>query len=83
MVSDEEVGEVHDGPSHARGAVENGEHDEPREEEDEDVGRPHARVREPLRVLVQIRRRHRANVHVLSSFPPSTIPAMNDLFQTP
>lgn len=50
-----EVAEIDDGPGHARGATEDREHDEPGEEEDEDVGGPYAGIHEPLRVLVQIR----------------------------
>jgi hypothetical protein len=61
--------EVDDGPGHAGGAVEDGEYDDPREEEDEDVGRPHARDSEPLGVPVQIRRRHRSDVHVRVKSP--------------
>jgi hypothetical protein len=58
------VEEVDDGPRGAGCAAEDGEHEEPGEEEDEDVGRPHARVHEPLRVLVQIRRRERLHVQL-------------------
>lgn len=75
--------EVDDGPGHAGGAVEDGEYDDPREEEDEDVGRPHARVREPLGVPVQIRRRHRSDVHVLWPFSPSQYSQMTDLSRNP
>jgi hypothetical protein len=58
------VEEVDDGPCGAGCAAEDGEHEEPGEEEDEDVGRPHARIHEPLRVLVQIRWRERLNVQL-------------------
>lgn len=56
-----------DGPGHARGAIEDRE-DEPREKDDENVGGPHPRVREPLRVPVQIRRWHRPYVHHSPAF---------------
>lgn len=54
--------EVDDGPRGARCAAEDGEDEEPGEEDDEDVGRPDARVHEPLGVLVQIRGRERLHV---------------------
>jgi hypothetical protein len=76
------VEEVDDCPGHAGGAVEDGEYDDPREEEDEDVGRPHARIREPLRIPVQIRRRHCSDVHVLWPFSPSQYSQMTDLSKT-
>ena len=56
--------EMDDGPGHARGTTGDGEDDEPREEEDEDVGAPHPRVREPLRVPVQIRRCLRLHIQI-------------------
>ena len=56
--------EVDDGPRRAGGAAEDGEDEEPGEEEDEDVGRPDARVHEPLGVLVQIRGRERLHVQL-------------------
>ena len=59
-----EVEEVDDGPGHAGGAAEDGEHEEPGEEKDEYVGAPDAGVHEPLRVLVQIRWRHRLHVEL-------------------
>lgn len=59
-----EMGEIDDGPGRAGGAAEEGEDEEPREEDDEDVGRPHAGVHEPLRVLVHVRRRHRLHVQL-------------------
>ena len=59
-----EVDEVDDGPGRAGGASGDGEDEEPWEEEDEDVGGPHARVHEPFGVLVQIRRRPRLNVQL-------------------
>ncbi|RWW80325.1 hypothetical protein BHE74_00011327 [Ensete ventricosum] len=49
---------------HAGGASENGEHKEPGKEEDEYVGGPDSGVHKPLRVLVQIRRRHRVHVEL-------------------
>jgi len=58
------VEEVDDGPRRAGGAAEDGEDEEPGEEEDEDVGRPDARVHEPLGVLVQIRGRERLHVQL-------------------
>lgn len=64
-----EMSEVDDGPGDARGAVEDGENKEPREEEDQDVSRPHTRVREPLRVPIHIRRRKRSNVHPICLSP--------------
>jgi len=72
-----EVDEVDDGPGRAGGAADDGEDEEPREEEDEDVCGPHARVHEPLGVLVQIRRRPRLNVQLrhqdsILSAPSST-----------
>lgn len=67
MVCNEEMGEVDDGPGHAGRASEEAENDEPREEDDEDVGGPHARVRKPFRVPIQIRRTHRRHVHLLRS----------------
>lgn len=60
--------EVDDGPGHARGAIEDGKDDKPREEDDENVGGPHPRVREPLGVPVQIRRWHRPYVHCSTAF---------------
>lgn len=57
-----EMTEIDGGPSHARGTTEDGEDEEPREEQDYDVRRPHARVREPLRVPVQIRWWHRLHI---------------------
>ena len=61
-----EMGEVDDGPGHARGAVEDGENEEPREEEDQYVSGPYARIREPLRVPVHICCRKRPHVHPFS-----------------
>ena len=58
------MGEIDDGPGHARRATEDGEDDEPGEEEDEDVGGPHAWVHEPLGVPVQIGRRDRLHVQI-------------------
>lgn len=55
--------EIDDGPGHPGGAVEEREDDQPRDEQDEDVRRPHPGVREPFRVPVQIRRRHGLHVH--------------------
>lgn len=63
------MGEVDDGPSLARGAIEDGEDDEPREKEDENVSGPNPWVREPLRVPVQIRRWHRPHVHSSPASP--------------
>ena len=60
--------EVDYGPSQARRAIENGENDEPREEEDENVGGPHARVREPFCVPVQIRGSVRLHIHLSFDF---------------
>ena len=57
------MGEVDDGPGHARGTIEDGLNEEPWEEEDEDVSRPHPWIREPLRVPVHVRRRQRSHVH--------------------
>jgi len=56
--------EINDGPCDARGATEDGENEDPRKEKDEDVGGPDARVSEPLRVPVQIRRWHRLHVQI-------------------
>ena len=60
----QKVEEIDDCPRHARRAAEDGENKEPCEEENEDVGGPHTRVREPLRVPVQIRRRLRFHVQI-------------------
>ena len=49
------VDEVNNGPGRARGTSEEREDEEPSEEDDGDVGGPHARVLEPGGVLVQIR----------------------------
>lgn len=56
--------EINDCPRHARRTSNDGENKKPWEEEDEDVGGPHTGVREPLRVPVQIRRRHRFHVQI-------------------
>jgi len=56
--------EINDGPCDAGGATEDGENEDPRKEKDEDVGGPDARVSEPLRVPVQIRRWHRLHVEI-------------------
>ena len=60
--------EINDGPSDAGGATEDGENEDPRKEKDEDVSGPNARVREPLRVPVQIRRWHRLHVQLCHEF---------------
>lgn len=60
--------EINDGPSDAGGATEDGENEDPRKEKDEDVSGPNARVREPLRVPVQIRRWHRLHVQFCHEF---------------
>lgn len=72
MVAYGEVGEMDEGPGHARGAAEEGEDEEPGEEDDKDVGSPHARVGEPLGVPVQIRRRRCLHVHysLFSAYEP-------------
>ena len=57
-----EVDEMDEGPSGTGIAGEEGEHEEPSEEEQQNVGRPHARVLEPRRVLVQIWRRIRHHI---------------------
>lgn len=59
-----EVREVDDGPSHARRTAEDGQDKKPREEEYEDVGGPYPWVREPIRIPVQIRGRHRPHVQI-------------------
>lgn len=81
VVSDEEVGEVDDGPGHAGRAGGEGEDEEPGEEEDENVGGPHSRVHEPLGIPVQIRRRHRLHIQIrhrpsgnAERYPPSQGP---------
>ena len=58
------MGEIDEGPGDARGAAEDGEDEEPREEEDEDVCGPHPWIHEPLRVPVQIRRWHRRHIQL-------------------
>lgn len=62
-----EVREVDDRPGHPRRAAGDGQHYEPGKEEDQDVGRPDAGVHEPLRILVQIRRRWRLHVQLRHS----------------
>lgn len=49
--------EMDDGPGRARRASKEREDDNPREEEDRHIGCPHPGIREPLRILVQIRSR--------------------------
>ena len=68
------VCEINDGPSDARGTTEDGEYEDPRKEKDEDVCGPNARVREPLRVPVQIRRWHRLHVQFCHQSVPKIIP---------
>ena len=58
------MGEIDDGPGHAGTATEDGEDEEPREEEDQNVEGPDTWVREPLRVPVQIRRRYSLHVQI-------------------
>lgn len=48
------MSDVDDGPSHARRTAEDRQDKKPSEEEDEDVGRPHTWVHEPLGIPVQI-----------------------------
>lgn len=76
VVCNREVAEVDERPGHAGRAPEDGEDEEPGDEEDEDVGGPDPRVHEPLRVLVQIRRRHRLHVQLrhrsIPGIPPRT-----------
>ncbi|KAI8544929.1 hypothetical protein RHMOL_Rhmol07G0003600 [Rhododendron molle] len=67
------MGEIDDGPGHARRAAEEGEDEEPREEEDQDIGGPNPWVREPFRVPIQIRRWHRLHVQI-RHFSESTLP---------
>lgn len=57
-----EMREIDDCPGHAGRASENGQHKEPREEEDQYIRGPNTRVREPLRIPVQIRRLLRRHV---------------------
>ena len=59
--------EINDGPSHSRRAAENGENEEPCEEYDENIGSPYPRVREPLCIPVQIRRRRCLHVQIRHS----------------
>lgn len=59
----QEMGEIDESPGHAGGATEEGEDEEPREEENKDIGGPHPRVHEPLGVPVEIGRRRRFHVH--------------------
>ena len=59
------MNEMNDRPGRARTASKEGEDDKPAKEDDGDVGRPHARVLEPRRVLVQIRRR--LGLHILQA----------------
>lgn len=58
------MGEIDDGPGHARRAAKDGEHNEPGEEQHEYVGSPHPWVHEPLGVPVQIGRRHRLHIKI-------------------
>lgn len=67
------MGEIDDGPGHARRAAEEGEDEEPREEEDQDIGSPNPWVSEPFRVPIQIRRWHRLHVQIRHFFE-STLP---------
>lgn len=66
--------EVDDGPRGARGAAKDGEDEEPGEEDDDDVGRPDARVHKPLGVLVQIRGRERLHVQLRHHGAPEQSP---------
>ena len=59
-----EVSEINNSPSHPRGTPRDGEHNEPSEEEDEYISRPHPWVHEPLRVPVHIRRWSRFHVQI-------------------
>lgn len=58
---------VNHGPGHARRATEDGEHHEPGEEKDEYICSPDPRVREPLGIPIQIRRRRRLHVQIRHS----------------
>lgn len=60
------MNDVDDCPGHAGWAIENREHSDPWKEEDQDIRRPNTRVREPLGIAVQIRRRHRRHVHLMA-----------------
>lgn len=60
--------EADEGPGESSTATKNGEKYKPAEEENEDVASPHSRVRKPLCVFVQIRRRHCSNVEVRHAF---------------
>lgn len=57
------MSEMNDGPSDARRTIENGENEEPREEEDENISSPYTWICEPLCVPIHIRRRKRSYVH--------------------
>lgn len=59
--------EIDNGPSHARRAAKDREHEEPSEEEDENIGGPNPRVHEPLCVPIQIRRRHSFHIEARHS----------------
>lgn len=54
---------MNNGPSSARGAIQERKNNEPGEEYNQYVGGPHSRVSEPLCILVQIRRPLRIYVH--------------------
>lgn len=60
-----EMSEMNDGPSDARRTMKDGENEEPREEEDENISSPNTRIREPLCVPIHIRRRKCSYVHRL------------------
>lgn len=62
------MAEVNDRPCHARRAIKNGENEQPAEEEYEYVCGPYSWIHEPLRVPVQIRRRHRLHVQLSDHF---------------
>jgi hypothetical protein len=65
MIRDGEMSEMNNGPSDARRTMEDGENEEPREEEDENISSPNTRICEPLCVPIHIRRRKCSYVHRL------------------
>lgn len=68
MVSYRKMSKMHDRPGRSGCAAQERQNDEPWEEEDEDVDRPHPRVLKPRCVLVQIHWLHCLHVQIPHSF---------------
>lgn len=75
--------EVDDCPGRARRTSEDGEHNEPGEEKDKDVGRPHPGIREPLGVFIQIRRRRRPHIQIRHPIQPKHANQMLEKLKDP